>query len=199
LTHFGYAAVASDFDVAQGGVMYRLLMRAFPGWYEYNTVYALFPFVIPNENRNILQSLGVVSKYSFKPPSKPQDQIVFSTAANAIKILGNQKTFKVTWGAAINSLTGGVDFMLSADLPANSLQHAQVAKAIYKEVPNGMDEVREFYTKITEKLLRERSYRFDNFFQVDAVRELDPVIIILTTVSSTWFTSILLVSFSISH
>ena len=171
MTHFGYAAAASDPDLAQGGVLYRLLMRAFRGWYEYNSVYAMFPFSIPSENRKILTSRGVASQYSFKPPTKPKAEIFFSTAANAKKILGNQKTFNVIWGAAISRLTGGVDYMLSADKPANTKQHAAVAKAIYTDVPDAMGEVWDFYTRFTENLLRERSYLLDDFYQVDAVRE----------------------------
>lgn len=151
-------------------------MRAFPGWYEYNTVYALYPFTIPSENRKILTSRGVVSQYSFNPPTAPQPQIVFNTAANAKSILANQKTFKVIWGDAISRLTGGVDYMLSGDKPANTAQHIAVMKAIYKDVHNGMDEVWDFYTKFTEKLLRERSYQLDDFYQVDAVREYFPSI-----------------------
>lgn len=150
-------------------------MRAFPGWFEYNSVYALFPFNIPSENRKILASRGIESQYSFKAPTKPQPQIVFNTAANAKAILGNQKTFNVIWGAAISRLTGGVDYMLSADKPANTAQHVAVVKAMYKDVPEGMDEVWDFYTKYTEKLLHERSYQLDNFYQVDAVREYFPV------------------------
>lgn len=161
----------SDLDVAQGCVMYRLLMRAFPGWFEYNSVYALFPFTIPDENKKIFKGLGIESKFSFKAPSQPQVPIVFSTAKNAMRILGDQKTFKVIWGAAISRLTGGVDFMLSADKPANTKQHTQVMKAIYADVPKGMDEVWDFYTKWTETLLKERSYPLDTFLQVDAVRE----------------------------
>jgi len=151
--------------------MYRLLMRAFPGWYEYNTVYAMYPFTIPKENEKIFKDLGIASSYSFNPPKKPQDPIFFSTAVNAKAILGNQKIFKVVWGTAISSLTGGVDFMLSADKPANSAQHAAIVKALYTDVQGGMEEVWDFYVKYTEKFLHERSYQLDDFFQIDAVRE----------------------------
>jgi hypothetical protein len=166
--------VASDPDVASGGVLYRLLMRAFPGWYEYNSVYALFPFTIPKESEKILKGLGVRSSYTFDPPKKPQDPVVFSTAANAKMILGDQKTFKVIWGDAISRLSGGVDFMLSADKPANTAQHVAVSKAIYQDVADGMEEVWDFYCAYTEKLLKERSYQLDDFYQVDAVREYPP-------------------------
>jgi linoleate 10R-lipoxygenase len=151
--------------------MYRLLMRAFPGWYEYNSVYAMYPFTIPDENRKIFKSMKVESEYSYTRPSPPQNPIVFSTAKNTIRILGDQQTFKVTWGAAISRLSHGVDFMLSGDRPANTIQRNQVLKAVYTDVPKGMDEVFEFYTKRTEKLLKERSYAIDDIFQVDAGRE----------------------------
>ena len=174
--------------------MYRLLMRAFPGWYEYNTVYALFPFTIPSENRKILTSRDVITQYSFKPPSPPASQIFFNTAANAKAILGNEKTFNVIWGAAISRLTGGVDYMLSADKPANNAQHASVYKSIYTDVPDGMEEVWDFYTRFTEKLLQERSYLLDDFYQVDAVREYSTSLKNATIVSLTWSTSTLLVN-----
>jgi linoleate 10R-lipoxygenase len=48
--------------------MYKLFMRAFPGWFEYNSVYALFPFTIPSENVKILKKLDVWSQYSLNPP-----------------------------------------------------------------------------------------------------------------------------------
>ena len=69
--------------------------------------------------------------------------------------------------------------MLSADKPANSAQHAAVVKALYTDVQDGMEEVWDFYVKFTEKLLRERSYQLDNFFQVDAVREYPPLLFAL--------------------
>ena len=182
--------MASDPDVANGGCMYRLLMRAFPGWYEYNTVYALYPFTIPKENKKIFTDLGLASQYSFKPPSKPQPQIAFSTAANAKKILSDYKTFHTPWGAAISRLTGGVDYMLSADKPANFAQHKAAYKALYTDVPKGMDEVWDFYTKNTERLLWERSYHLETFCQVDIVREYSPTFTSLKLALSIWSMSI---------
>ena len=146
-------------------------MRAFPGWFEYNSVYALFPFTIPSENGKILKSLNLFSEYSLNPPKKPKTSIVFSSAANAEKILGDQTTFKVIWGDAIFRLSGGVQFMLSGDGPANTIQRKAVIKALYTDVPQGMDEVWDFYVQNMDKLLKERSYPIGDFYQVDAVRE----------------------------
>jgi hypothetical protein len=174
LTNFGFTAVQSDPDVAQGGLMYRLLMRAFPGWFDYNTVYALFPFTIPKASKQILHDRGVLSQYTISPPQKPAPQIVFSTAKNAMAILGDEQTFHITWGKAIAKLAGNYQYMLAADKPANNAQHKQVYKALYTDVKDWKEEIWGFYTKFTEKLLKERSYPLDTFLQVDAVREYPP-------------------------
>ena len=151
--------------------MYQLLMRAFPGWYEYNSVYAMYPFTIPRENRNILTSLNLLSSYSLNPPKKPAPLTSFSTAKSAREILGNDKAFKSVWGKAISSLTGNWNFMLSGDTPVNHADREVMMTAIYKDAPTGMDEIWDFYMKQTTQLLRERSYPLGNYFQVDAVRE----------------------------
>lgn len=33
-------------------------MRAFPGWYEYNSIYVLFPLTIPSENKILTHPLA---------------------------------------------------------------------------------------------------------------------------------------------
>jgi linoleate 8R-lipoxygenase/9,12-octadecadienoate 8-hydroperoxide 8R-isomerase len=171
LTQFGYNAVATDPNVAQGGVLYRLLMRAFPGWYEYNSVFAMFPLTIPSENEKILTDLGHASLYSFKPPTAPVVPTVFSTAQSAKYILGNQQAFNIPWGKAIASLTGSYDFMVSGDRPVNTADHKVFMQALYTDAPKGMDEVWNFYFKKTTQLLCDRSYSLGEYFQVDAVRE----------------------------
>lgn len=160
-----------DPDVAHGGGMYKLLMKAFPGWFEFNSVYALYPLTVPKHTVKLLTEQGIISQFTSNPPKKPVPELAFCSKANVQRILGDQKTFKVVWGAAISRLSGGVDYMLSADKPANTVQRNAVIKALYTDVPKGMDEVWDFYVRFTEKLLAERSYQLGDFYQVDAVRE----------------------------
>lgn len=58
LTNWGCAFIAGNPEVAGGGVVYKLLMNAFPGYYRGNSVYAIFPLTVPDETRKILSSLG---------------------------------------------------------------------------------------------------------------------------------------------
>ncbi|OMP88074.1 Linoleate 10R-lipoxygenase [Diplodia seriata] len=58
LTSFGFQELDSNKDVAGGGQMYKLLMRAFPGWYRSNSVYALYPFTTPQKTMNVFEERG---------------------------------------------------------------------------------------------------------------------------------------------
>ena len=95
LTSWGFHQVSSDPQVAAGGVIYKLLMRALPGFYRSNSVYAMFPFTVPEENRKILQSLGKDKDYDFSTPSfvgPPQPVLTWSGVTS---VLSDQAKFKV--------------------------------------------------------------------------------------------------------
>ena len=55
--------------------MYKLLTKAFPGVYRQNSVYALFPFTVPQENRRILQALGEDEYYDFEKPLSTEKKL----------------------------------------------------------------------------------------------------------------------------
>ena len=90
-----FKAASSSFDVANGGVMYKLLMRAFPGWHRPNSVYALFPFTTPDKNREILTSQGRADDYNYDPPSFVESPIPVLTWQGVVDVLSDQTKFKV--------------------------------------------------------------------------------------------------------
>jgi len=197
LTAWGYNFVDSDPDVAFGNVLYRLLMRSFPGWYQYNSVYAFFPFNTPTRVKEILTAMGIDKFFSWDPPREGPNPIVFSTAVNVRNILENYELFKVVWGPAILRLTQGNDYMLAGDKPSNFAQHEDVYKAMYSDVTDWATEVWDFYTTYTEKLIRENAVSMGDFYEVDAVAEYQPHRKRLTIASSTWFTPISSVNISV--
>jgi hypothetical protein len=95
LTAFGFKEIASDPSVGGGVVIHKLLMRAFPGWYQGNSVYAPFPLTVPEENRAILKGMGKEKDYSFDPPSfVPPPAPINSWKANA-DILSDRVNYKI--------------------------------------------------------------------------------------------------------
>lgn len=75
--------------------MYKLLMRAFPGWYQPNSVYALYPFVTPGKCREIMEKYMKVKDLNFDRPSNAAPPVPVRTWKGVTKLLGDHKRFHV--------------------------------------------------------------------------------------------------------
>lgn len=175
LTNWAYNEVKYDVSVDQGHVFYKLVLRAFPNHFRGDSVYAHFPFVVPDENQKILKSLGLASTYSFNKPSfNPTPRLINSHAA-CKSILADQEAFKVNWGKKLEFILQrdghpyGRDFMLSGDCPPNAASRKMVGNALYRD--KWKEEVRAFYEDITLQLLQRNSYKVAGVNQVDIVRD----------------------------
>ncbi|KAE8387807.1 heme peroxidase [Aspergillus alliaceus] len=169
LTNFGFANTLPDFDVAQGGLMYKLLLRAFPGWYTSNSVYALYPFTIPEQNQEIFTKRGTADQLDFHRPSYQGQPTAVTSWQGVTQVLNDQKGFRVPWGPHTYQLTQH-DYMLSGDSSANAKQRAFVKERLYKPT-DGLEEVRQFYEDVTVELLHKYSRKLGSAYQVDIVRD----------------------------
>lgn len=69
-------------EIAGGGVFYKLLHRAYPGFYKGDSVYAMYPLQTPGKMREVLASLGREMDFSYTPPSRlPESRVVNSLKA----------------------------------------------------------------------------------------------------------------------
>ncbi|KAJ9612991.1 hypothetical protein H2200_002932 [Cladophialophora chaetospira] len=167
LTNWGWSQVKSDPTVAQGGCFYTLLMRALPFYYRGNSVYAMFPLTVPEENRKILTKLGVEKDYNFDPPSYIGVPTSIRSWKAVTDILADQGSFAVPWAAHTYYLTHH-DYMLSGDKPSNTLQRKEIQNAMYCPV-NGLAQVQRFYEDVTTQLVVARSERLrGEWYQLDA-------------------------------
>ncbi|GFF88042.1 psi-producing oxygenase A [Aspergillus udagawae] len=169
LTNFGFDASSSDFDVAGGGVMYKLLMRAFPGWYQPNSVYALYPFVTPEKSCEIMDKYMAFKDLNFDRPSYTPPPVPVTTWEGATKVLEDQKRFHVPWRAHTFQITRH-DYMLSGDSTANADQRRLVNECLY-EPKTILEDVQKLYESITTDLLHEKSFKLRDCYHVDIVRD----------------------------
>jgi hypothetical protein len=171
--------------------MHRLLMRAFPGYYAFNSVYAMYPFSLPQKTREVLTALGTISLYSFDLPKKPpfsiatMSSMTYITDYHAlIKIFNNPETFEEMWGKSIKELTGTM-YMLGGDRPENTDQHARLYKEIYG-VTGASKAMWDYFENLTLDLIKRKSYDLGGgVFEMDAVREYLPLSHQLTLVLAT--------------
>lgn len=156
--------------------MYKLLLRAFPNHIRPDSVYAHFPLVIPSKNKEILATLKIDDKYTYKRPEYIPPPISITSYKACASILDNKEDFKVTWGEPIKFLMHtdgkeyGADFMLSGDLPVNARSREIMGKGLYQTAWDR--EVRAFYENVTLELLHQKSYKIAGVNQVDIVRDI---------------------------
>ena len=179
LTNWGFNQVKSDPDVAQGHCFYNLLMRALPNWYRGSSVYAMFPFTVPNENKLILRKLGHEENYNFDRPSYQGVPTSIKSWKAITSILQDTGRFGVPWDPHTRDLTGH-DYMLSGDKPANFDQKEKMGQQMYGgQYPSMSDtmkarlkEVQKFYVDLTTQLITVRSEILQHdWYQLDAVRD----------------------------
>ncbi|KAF1839413.1 heme peroxidase [Decorospora gaudefroyi] len=169
LTSFGYNEIASNPEVGFGTTIYKLLQRAYPGWYRSNSVYALFPLTIPSENRAVLAAKGLEADYDFAPPSfVPQPTPIFSWTG-VKDVLADPVSYKVPWGAHVGELIKH-DWMLSGDKPWNANQKKICMHALY-DAEQGLDQVRGLYETVTTDLIKTKSIKLRDRYQIDLVRD----------------------------
>lgn len=171
LTNWGFALANYDTDIDNGCVFYKLFLRAFPNHFKQNSVYAHYPLTVPDAMHVALKDLNKDKLYDFtKPEYIPQPHLIKEYKL-ATQIMKDQKTFKVTWGAAIEYLMGapGKSFMLAGDAPANTASRKMMTKALY--ISDWEKEIRSFYTSKTQELLQEKSAKVADFNTADIIRD----------------------------
>ena len=85
--------------MAEGGVMYKLFMHAFPGWFRSNSVSALYPFITVEGNREILAKRRKVGSldvdYDFGRPSFVGAPQVVTSWKAVVDVMCDQERFEI--------------------------------------------------------------------------------------------------------
>ncbi|KAK8076499.1 hypothetical protein PG994_003771 [Apiospora phragmitis] len=171
LTSWGYNEVAYDLNMNQGCVFYKLFIRAFPNHFKGDSVYAHYPMCVPSETKKILTNLGRVNDFSFERPSFIPPRVSITTYGGAAQALKNQEVYKVTWNEGLSVLMGdgGSRFMLSGDTAFHAGQRRCMHEQMYKD--NWQTNIKAFYAQITDKLIKEKSYKLAGKNFVDIIRD----------------------------
>ncbi|KAF7505932.1 hypothetical protein GJ744_012374 [Endocarpon pusillum] len=171
LTNWGWNLVRSDPEVAGGGVIYNLLMRAMPSCYRGNSVYAMFPFTSPSKTRELLEKIHKLDDYDFSSPCLKPPPIPVKSHKAVTDILKNNRSFKVPWGPHTKALTGH-DFMLSGDEPHHQVQRHEMKEKVYTPC-DWAQQIRDFYHETTYHLIEVHSNKLlENRYQIDIVKDI---------------------------
>lgn len=159
LTNWGFNEANFDLKVNQGQVMHKLIFRAFPFHFASNSIHAHLPFIVPEENKVIHDTLGTSELYSWEKPARKIDPVVVKSHKAISQVLGNNKDFYVPWGESISYLVSppgksfAKEFCLSGDGSANHESRSHVNRCLYQ--PKEWEaEIKQFFDLTTKNLLR---------------------------------------------
>ncbi|KAF2177884.1 prostaglandin G/H synthase 2/cyclooxygenase 2, pgh2/cox2 [Zopfia rhizophila CBS 207.26] len=135
LTNWGMQEVQQDYKTLGGSMFYKLIQRALPGWFPYNSLHVMQPMFTKKMNEIIARKTGTIHLYTLDDPSPPQRPIVVAKHSAACKVLNDQASFKVPWAKGLNELFPGKkefsSFMLGADFAVNTAQRNLVEDTVY--------------------------------------------------------------------
>ncbi|KAF2642870.1 fatty acid oxygenase [Massarina eburnea CBS 473.64] len=170
LTAFGFKEASTDDSPSGGGVMYKLLMRAFPDWYRGNSIYASYPFTVPSEMRRINKSLNQISDYSYESPRLTTKPIIVTTWRGVNNVMLYSRSYTVPYGKALGQL-GDFEYMLNADTLAATEQRKVISRAVYSPVAS-IDDFSRCITTITHDLIVRYSNKLRNIYEFDATKNI---------------------------
>lgn len=163
------AEVKQDYETLGGSMLYRLIHRAFPKWFKFNSVYVMQPMYLPSMNKEIFEQFKTIKQYSMDPPAPPPKITVLNTHSAISALLNDQANFKVKYGLQLPDLVFP-EYMLQGDGPKNTENHKFVAQRIMN-VPGGLSLYSKAFEETMRKVLVRESYKLGDRFQVDMTKE----------------------------
>ncbi|KAF1977554.1 heme peroxidase [Bimuria novae-zelandiae CBS 107.79] len=172
LTAFGYREVSTDISISGGGLMYKLIMRAFRKSLPHrgNSTYVLFPFTIPSEVQRIQQSLGHAADYDYTPPCFFRKPVVIKTWKGVDNALLYSRSYRIPYGKGISELTK-YEWVVGNDTRSANDQRNLVRRALYG-VDHGIEDIATSTRVLTEQIVRERSHKLRDIYELDVVKDI---------------------------
>ncbi|KAL8768874.1 MAG: hypothetical protein Q9194_005595 [Teloschistes cf. exilis] len=178
LTNWGMAEVKQNYDTLGGSMMYRLIQRAVPKWFKFNSIYVMQPMYLPSMNKEIAEQFGTIDQYSLDPPAAPPKTTVLNTHAAIAALLDDQANFKVKYGMQLPDLVFP-EYMLQGDGAANRENHKFVAQRMMN-VPGGLDLYAKAFDESMRTILKREAYKLGKQYQVDMTKDVARVVTVLT-------------------
>lgn len=182
LTNWGMQEVQQDYKTLGGSMFYKLIQRAFSGWFPYNSLHVMQPMFTRKKNEEIARELGTIDMYTLDDPAPPRPLNILTSHAIITEVLSNKDAFKVPWLPGLNALfpkqRDFSSFMLGADQQANTDQRELVMKIVYGMDQTSQDGFQKLLLDTVEsyatKFLEQETFKYagDNApQQIDILRE----------------------------
>ena len=190
--------VTPDSDVLKSSVFHRLIQRAFPGWFPYDSIHFFHPFYTGSKNKSFAEAQGYLQDFGTERPTKPVKPVYLDKYADIKKVLEGGPDAFVNPAAFAKGLPTHVQKILD---PGES-----VSKVDEKIKPWADDQmVLDYYTDLTREIIKREIVKVDSSkptYQIDVTREQVPkpncCLVVITdsmiALPSLWSRDLLLIS-----
>ncbi|KAG9187359.1 hypothetical protein G6011_05230 [Alternaria panax] len=169
LTAFGFNAASSDYSIAGGGVMYKLLMRVFPEYYRGNSIYTQYPLTIPPEMKIRQKSLGREKEFDYGRPCYGSPPTVITDYKMILRILRDQTLYTTAWTLTLRQL-GYQEYVLIGDNPAAS-KHQNIIRQAVLGPKDSIDIFAHFLNLSTTQLVQTESKWLRKIAEIDLIKD----------------------------
>lgn len=165
LTNWGFNAASYDQNINFGGVLYKLVLNAFPNIVSKNSVYAHFPLVVPDENKKLLSGMKRAQYYSFdRPVAKPAPLDVKASVDMASQALTDSSSFVSLWPQ--RSIAFGAPEAVRKNSPMKlSFADAVMSNDKWKSITE------KFYSTTLQQLWQKKQYELGGWQTIDVVAD----------------------------
>jgi len=171
--------VSSNSKVLKGSMFYKLIQRAFPGWFKYDSIYLWQPMYTPTANKKYADKQKLRKLFVDDGPHQPTKPTNITDYDNLLAILGHHREFKNPAFSQLHKLDPGPvkDFLQTID----ELVH-DVGTNTLADVSNEYGDTEKLFSEYfssTAKFIEERerckwvprNNGATGTFQIDVTRE----------------------------
>ena len=184
LTSWGMKEVTPDNDICKSSVFHRLIQRAFPQWYPYNSIQFFHPFYTQQTNAKFAAEQGYARDFRMSPtptvrpgeeaicefkvdesnPRKPWKPVYLKDKESIMHILNDKDNF--VHPGLNDSTTLPKYFVDMLKHPSIKLDRAK------GELKEDEVEITSYFTKLMKDIIKRESIPMnDTTLQIDATRE----------------------------
>lgn len=165
LTNWGLCEAQSDYKLLGGSMFHKLLRRGLPGFFDFNSVYAMQPMYTSRANTNIFKRLKTMDQYTLNPPAAPKSKAI-DTHGDVCSVLNNQHCLESQWTSSVGTIISqkAFDGLRAFEREHSGAQSQQTSKVNQLYV--------NYLTKKATDFVGRDAFRLGNHnYQIDIIRE----------------------------
>lgn len=177
LTSWGMKEVTPDNDICKSSVFHRLLQRAFPGWYPYNSIRFFHPFYTAEQNAKFAQAQGYDAEFrlpvAMSNPEKPWKPVYLDDFEKISTVLSDE-----SYDLVHPALKDPANFptkvreVLTLPRKNDEVKSKAVVPSRTTEMPHDAEVLEQYFKNLMQSIVKREAITMNNTtYQIDATRE----------------------------